>query len=154
MLDGDRMDTCTRVPTARHVGMWPYPIMPGSKSCHLSDTKSPWVERLDARAHPSHIREEGGAGKQVAKACLLMTTVMGKSDGANYSRVQFFLGWWPLLFRQEWWCHIWYGVYGSPAVCHWRELVVFRILGYNLWPAIPRVQDPDKITSQNGQRLY
>jgi hypothetical protein len=35
-----------------------------------------------------------------------------------------FLGWWPLLFSQEWWGHILYEVYGSPAVCCWRELVI------------------------------
>jgi hypothetical protein len=31
--------------------------------------------------------------------------------------VQFFLGWWPLIFNQEWWDRIRYGVYGSLAVC-------------------------------------
>jgi hypothetical protein len=36
------------------------------------------------------------------------------------------LGWRSLLFSQEWWGPIWYGVLGSLAVCHWREPVVFR----------------------------
>jgi hypothetical protein len=38
-----------------------------------------------------------------------------------------FLGWWSLLFSQEWWDHIWYGILGSPAICQWRELVRIEI---------------------------
>jgi hypothetical protein len=68
---------------------------------------------------------------------------MRKRDGVNYSRVQFFLDWLSLLFRQEWWGHIQYWVYGSLAVCFWRELDVFRILGHNRRPAVPEVLDPD-----------
>jgi hypothetical protein len=32
-----------------------------------------------------------------------------------------FLGWWSLLFNQEWWDHIRYGILGFPGVCRWRE---------------------------------
>jgi hypothetical protein len=42
-----------------------------------------------------------------------------------------FLGWWPLLFSQEWWGHIRYEVYGSPVGCCWREPIVSRILDRN-----------------------
>jgi hypothetical protein len=42
--------------------------------------------------------------------------VIGGRTGMDYSWVEFFLGWWPLLFSQEWWAHIWYGVLGSPVV--------------------------------------
>jgi hypothetical protein len=46
----------------------------------------------------------------------------------DFSRAQFFLGWWPLLLSQEWWGHIWYGLYGSLTVCCWKEPVVSRNL--------------------------
>jgi hypothetical protein len=35
-------------------------------------------------------------------------------------------------------------VYGSPAVCRWREPIVYRILGHNRWPTVPRVFYPDR----------
>jgi hypothetical protein len=79
---------------------------------------------LDVQAGP-------GLGRQVAKSCLPTSIVMRKRDCSDYSWVQFFLGWWPLLFNQEWWGHIQYGVYGSPAVCYWREPIISRILGRN-----------------------
>jgi hypothetical protein len=60
-----------------------------------------------------------------------MNIVTRERDGVDYSRVQFFLSWWPLLFSQEWWGHIWYGVYGSLAVYCWKELVISKILGRN-----------------------
>jgi hypothetical protein len=75
----------------------------------------------------------------------ILPAVMRKRGGADCSRVQFFLGWWPLLFSQEWWGHIWYVVYGSPAVCCWREPIVSRILSRNRRPTVLRVLDPDKI---------
>jgi hypothetical protein len=34
-------------------------------------------------------------------------------------------------------------VYGSPAIYHWRELVVSKILGHNQQPVVPVVLDPD-----------
>jgi hypothetical protein len=37
-------------------------------------------------------------------------------------------------FSLEWWGLIRYGVYGSLAVCCWRELIVSRILGHNRRP--------------------
>jgi hypothetical protein len=62
---------------------------------------------------------------------LPVTIVMRESDGVDYSRFWFYLGWWPLIFIQEWWAHIWYVVYGSLDICHWRELAISRILGHN-----------------------
>jgi hypothetical protein len=46
-----------------------------------------------------------------------------------------------LLFNQEWWSHIRYVVYGSPAICYWRKSVIYRILGCNRWSAVPGVLD-------------
>jgi hypothetical protein len=60
-----------------------------------------------------------------------MTIVTRESDHVDYSWVQFFLDWWSLLFRQEWWGHIRYEVYDSPAVCRWSEPVISRILAHN-----------------------
>jgi hypothetical protein len=91
----------------------------------------------------SQVREGGGSGTQVAESCLPTSTVMRKRDGVDCSQVQFFLGWWPLLFGQQWWGHIWYRVYGSPAVCYWRESVISRILDYNQRPVVPGVLDHD-----------
>jgi hypothetical protein len=54
----------------------------------------------------------------------------------------FFLDWWPLIFSLEWWDHFLVWVYGSPAVCHWREPIVFRILGHNRRPTVPVVFTP------------
>jgi hypothetical protein len=34
-----------------------------------------------------------------------------------------------LLFHQEWWDHIWYGVFGFVAFYCWRELVVSKCFG-------------------------
>jgi hypothetical protein len=34
----------------------------------------------------------------LVKSCLPSTTIMRENDSAAYSRVQFFLGWWPILF--------------------------------------------------------
>jgi hypothetical protein len=95
---------------------------------------------------PSWVKEGRGSGRQVVKSCMPTSTVMRKRDGADCSWFQFFLGWWPLLFSQEWWGHIRYGVYGSPTICCWRELVIFRILGHNWWPVVPGVLDPDRYT--------
>jgi hypothetical protein len=47
---------------------------------------------------------------------------MKEGTGADYSQVEFFYSWWSLLFSQELWGHIRYGVSGSPAVCRWKEL--------------------------------
>jgi hypothetical protein len=55
------------------------------------------------------------------------------------------LSWWSLLFSKEWRVHIWYEVYGSLAVFHWREPVVSRSLGYNQRSTVPEVLDPEKI---------
>jgi hypothetical protein len=38
----------------------------------------------------------------------------------------------------------WYGVYGSPAICRWRELIISRILGRNWQPTVPGVHYPDR----------
>jgi hypothetical protein len=38
------------------------------------------------------------------------------------------LGRWSLPFNQEWWDHMRYGVYGSPTICHYRELGHIQIL--------------------------
>jgi hypothetical protein len=51
----------------------------------------PWVD------------ERGGRGRQVAKSYLPELIVGWRSDGVDYSRDYFFLGWWPLLFSLEWW---------------------------------------------------
>jgi hypothetical protein len=79
----------------------------------------------------SQIEDEGRAGRQVARSYLPTSIVMRERDGVDFSRAQFFLGWWPLLLSQEWWGHIWYGLYGSLTVCCWREPVVSRIFGRN-----------------------
>jgi hypothetical protein len=31
----------------------------------------------------------------------------------------------------------WYGLYGSPAICHWRESILSRVLGRNQCPQYP-----------------
>jgi hypothetical protein len=54
---------------------------------------------------PFRVEEGGRSGRQVVKSSLPTSTVMRKRDSADCSRVQFFLGWWP-LFNQEWWGHI------------------------------------------------
>jgi hypothetical protein len=46
-----------------------------------------------------------------------VTIGIGECTGVDYSRVLFFLGWWSLLFIQEWWGQIRYGVHGSPIIC-------------------------------------
>jgi hypothetical protein len=79
----------------------------------------------------------------VGKSCLPTSTIMKKRDCTDCSWVQFFLGWWPILFNQEWWGHIRYGLYGSPAVCCWRKPIISKILGHNRRPTVPRVLDPD-----------
>jgi hypothetical protein len=35
-----------------------------------------------------------------------ITIIMRDNDGVDYSQVWFYLGWWPVLFSQEWWGHI------------------------------------------------
>jgi hypothetical protein len=35
-------------------------------------------------------------------------------------------------------------VYGSLAICCWRELIISRILGRNWWPIVPEVHYPDR----------
>jgi hypothetical protein len=92
---------------------------------------------------PSQVGEGGRTRRWVVKSCLPTFIVMRKSEGVDCSRV--FLGRWPLLFSQEWWGNIRYGVYGSPALCCWREPLVARILCHNRWPAVPRVLDPNKL---------
>jgi hypothetical protein len=52
---------------------------------------------------PSRVGEGGGLDKQVVKSCLPMPTIMSQRDDADCSQVQFLLGWWPLIFNQEWW---------------------------------------------------
>jgi hypothetical protein len=81
-------------------------------------------------------------GRQVVKSYPSVAIMMGGRTGTDYSWVEFFLGWWFLLFCQEWQDHIWYGVLGSRVVSHWRQLVVSRFLGHNQWPTMPGVQDP------------
>jgi hypothetical protein len=41
---------------------------------------------------PSWVREGGGSGRPVVKSYLPTSTIMTKRDGADCSRVQFFLG--------------------------------------------------------------
>jgi hypothetical protein len=41
---------------------------------------------------PSWVKEGGGSGRPVVKSCLPTSTIMMKRDGADCSRVQFFLG--------------------------------------------------------------
>jgi hypothetical protein len=122
MSDDDEMDSCTWVPAARHVlGLWPCPVMPDSKCRSFPRPrrlkKSIWYWKLSGGATGcpglSQVEEEGGLGRQMVKSCLPTSTVMRKRDGADCSRVQFFLGWWPLLFSQEWWGHIRYEMYVS-----------------------------------------
>jgi hypothetical protein len=107
----DEMDSCTRVPAARHTwSLWPCPVVSGGKShCfpslwHLVKSRRYW-KLLDGAIGclgPSWVEEAGGSGRQVVKFCLPTSIVMRKRDGANCSRVQFSLGWWLLLFSHEW----------------------------------------------------
>jgi hypothetical protein len=64
--------------------------------------------------------------------------------GMVCSWVWFFLGRWLLLFSQEWWGRIQYRLHDSPAACHWWKSVIFKFMGHNWWPAVPKVQDLDK----------
>jgi hypothetical protein len=43
----------------------------------------------------------------------------GRKDryGLGLGLVPTLLGWWSLLFSQEWWGHIQYEVLGSPVIC-------------------------------------
>jgi hypothetical protein len=79
----------------------------------------------------------------MVKSYLLTSIKMRKSECVDCSRVLFFLGWWPLLFSQEWWGHIRYEVCGSPSICCWRKSIVSRIVGHNQHPTVPEVQDPN-----------
>jgi hypothetical protein len=99
-------------------------------------------------------RKGGGSGRQVVKSCLPTSTIIRKRDGVHCSHVQFYLGWWPLLFSQEWWSHIQYGVYGSPAICCWRELVISKFLGHNWWLMVPEVLDPDMNPTKRFGNLF
>jgi hypothetical protein len=74
--------------------------------------------------------------------------MIGERTGMNHSRVWFFLDWWPLLFSQEWWGHIWYGVLDFLVIYRWRVPVVSRFLGCNRQPMVPRAQDPDNILTE------
>jgi hypothetical protein len=82
----------------------------------------------------------------VVRSYLPMATEMGEVTGVDYYRVEFFLGWWSLLFSQEWWGHIRYEVCGSLAVCHWRELG--RI--YIFWAVIDDLRYPGYKTPTLG----
>jgi hypothetical protein len=48
-----------------------------------------------------------------------------------------------LLFSLEWWSLIRYGVYGSPAVCCWREPIISRVLDHNRRPVVPEIFYPN-----------
>jgi hypothetical protein len=156
MPSGDGMNSCTRVPTAKHMwGLWPCPVVPGGKCCRFprpqrlvkSMRYSKILDGVVGRLGPSWVKEGVGSGRQVAKSCLPTSTVMRRRDDADCSYVQFFLGWGPVLFSQEWWGHIRYGVYGSLAICCWRLPVVSRILGLNRQPVVHGVLDPDNLST-------
>jgi hypothetical protein len=68
-------------------------------------------------------------GRQVVKSCPSVAIMMGDMSGAYYSWILFFLGWWRLLFNQEWWDRIWYGELGSPIFCRWGEHVMSIFFG-------------------------
>jgi hypothetical protein len=104
------IDSCTRVPTARHAwGLQPCPIVSFGKCRRfprlhrLVNSTRYWklMDKATGSQGPSPVEEGGGLGRQVVKYCLPMSTVMRNKDGANCSCVQFFLGWWLLLFNQE-----------------------------------------------------
>jgi hypothetical protein len=44
----------------------------------------------------------------------------------------------------------WYGVYGSPTICRWREPIVSRVLGHNRWPMVPGVYYPNATPQNEG----
>jgi hypothetical protein len=101
--------------------------MPGPKrrsfletqwSWHLSDTEKPL-------GHEVGFAQNG----HMAAFCSFYGHE-GKS-GMVCSSVQFFLVGWTLVFSQEWWGRIRYGVHGSLAACRWWELVASRLLGLN-----------------------
>jgi hypothetical protein len=115
--------------------------------CQAAKSMRYWklLDRATGCPGPSWVGEGGGSGRQVAKSYLLTSTIMRKRDGTDCSRIQFFLGWWPLFLSQELWGYIRYEVYGSPVVCYWREEVVSRSFGRNRWPTVPGVLDPDRV---------
>jgi hypothetical protein len=106
----DVINSYTRVLVARLTwDLWSCPVMPCSKCLrflrprHMVKSVRYWK-----LLGPSWVGEGGGLGRQVAIFCLLISTIMRKRDGADCSRVQFFLGWWSLPFSQVWWGHIQY----------------------------------------------
>jgi hypothetical protein len=77
------------------------PIVSGSKCRHflipwrLVKSTRYWklLDRTTGCLDSSWVEEGGGLGRQVVKSCLPISTIMGKRDNVDCSRVQFFLGW-------------------------------------------------------------
>jgi hypothetical protein len=46
------------------------------------------------------MRHDGLSGGEILSTCVYQG---GVSNGVDYARVWFLLGWRPLLFNQEWW---------------------------------------------------
>jgi hypothetical protein len=115
MTDSDGTDSSTRVHVVWHV--W----APMATS-HRARQKMPSLPEAPrgstGRPGLSWVEEGGRTGRQVVKSYLPMSIARRKSEGLHCSQVLFFLGWWPLLFSQEWWVPIRCKVCGSPAVCH------------------------------------
>jgi hypothetical protein len=95
---------------------------------------------------PCWVGEGGVSSKQVMKSYLSMSTVMRKRwrCGLLSGLVHFRLVAPPLQPGVVGPYPVWlYVVYGFPAVCHWREPVISRILDRNRWPVVRGVLDPD-----------
>jgi hypothetical protein len=71
----------------------------------------------------------------------------------DHSRDWFILDWWPSSSAWSGGVISWYGVYGSPAVCRWRELIVSRILGRNQRPMVPGVSTPTVAPEPSVERV-
>jgi hypothetical protein len=112
-----------------HEGLRLHLILLGPKWCGLQ-------KNLRAMVLARYWRVPGSWGgsaidKQVPKSCPFMT-VRGRPS-IIHSWVKLFLGRWSLLFGQERWGHIQYGMHGSPVVCRRLEPVVSRFMGHNQW---------------------
>jgi hypothetical protein len=117
MSDGDGTDSSPRVSIVARGCLWLCLVLPDIKWYRYLRTSAlgpltrylgyPWTWLPGAQVH-AQLGHEGKfrLGRQVAKSCLPAVIETGKRIGADCSRVYFLLGWWSLIFSQEWWGHI------------------------------------------------
>jgi hypothetical protein len=124
---GDGTDCSTQMPICQaHVDAYGYVLSCQTLNAAAFQYRAPgaltryWRTPGCVPSRGLRIRKTGLTGGEILPA-------RGYSDGGkglvritpSFSSV---LGWWSLLFSQEWWDHIQYGVHGSPTIFHWREL--------------------------------